>query len=105
VRIVRAGILRLDSRYGGNRKASRIAREGWLLFRCGDQQLHIGVERDCRPAKKAHPAFAVADLDGLRAAFVAQGIAVVDDPELPGTRRFYAEDPWGNRLEFIESIE
>jgi catechol 2,3-dioxygenase-like lactoylglutathione lyase family enzyme len=76
---------------------------GGCWFRCGDQQLHIGVERDFRPAKKAHPAFLVADLDELRAALAARGIAVVDDAELPGTRRFYAEDPWGNRLEFMES--
>ena len=76
---------------------------GGCWFRCGDQQLHIGVERDFRPAKKAHPAFAVAGLDGLRAVLAAQGIAVVDDADLPSTRRFYTVDPWGNRLEFVES--
>ncbi len=78
---------------------------GGCWFQCGGQQIHIGVERDFRPAKKAHPAFAVADLDGLRAALAAQGIVVVDDAELPSIRRFYAEDPWGNRLEFIESLK
>jgi catechol 2,3-dioxygenase-like lactoylglutathione lyase family enzyme len=78
---------------------------GGCWFQCGYQQLHIGVERDFRPAKKAHPAFVVADLDELRGELAAQGIAVVDDRELPATRRFYAEDPWGNRLEFIESLE
>jgi catechol 2,3-dioxygenase-like lactoylglutathione lyase family enzyme len=78
---------------------------GGCWFQCGGQQLHIGVERDFRPARKAHPAFAVADLDELRATLAAQGIAVVDDAELPATRRFYAEDPWGNRLEFIEGPE
>jgi catechol 2,3-dioxygenase-like lactoylglutathione lyase family enzyme len=77
---------------------------GGCWFQCGRQQLHIGVERDFRPAKKAHPAFVVADLDGLRGALAAQGIAVADDRELPATRRFYAEDPWGNRLEFVESL-
>ncbi len=78
---------------------------GGCWFQCGGQQLHIGVERDFRPARKAHPAFAVADLDELRATLAAQGIAVVDDAELPATRRFYAEDPWGHRLEFIEGPE
>ncbi len=78
---------------------------GGCWFQCGDQQLHVGVEHDFRPAKKAHPAFAVADLDGLRAALAVQGIAFVDDAKLPAARRFYAEDSWGNRLEFIESIE
>jgi catechol 2,3-dioxygenase-like lactoylglutathione lyase family enzyme len=78
---------------------------GGCWFQCGGQQLHIGVERAFRPTKKAHPAFAVADLDELRAVLAAQGIAVVDDAELPATRRFYAEDPWGNRLEFVESLQ
>jgi catechol 2,3-dioxygenase-like lactoylglutathione lyase family enzyme len=78
---------------------------GGCWFECGGQQVHIGVERDFRPAKKAHLAFVVADLDALRGALAAQGIPVVDDHELPATRRFYAEDPWGNRLEFVESLK
>lgn len=76
---------------------------GGCWFECGDRQLHIGVERNFAPAKKAHPAFAVADLDELRKALAARGVAVIDDDAIPGTRRFYAEDPWGNRLEFVES--
>ncbi len=75
---------------------------GGCWFECGSQQLHVGVERDFLPAKKAHPAFAVFDLDALREALVARSVPVVEDDNLPGTRRFYAEDPWGNRLEFIE---
>jgi catechol 2,3-dioxygenase-like lactoylglutathione lyase family enzyme len=75
---------------------------GGCWFQCGSQQLHIGVEKDFRPAKKAHPAFAVFDLDELRTALSARGIAAIDDDNLPGTRRFYVDDPWGNRLEFIE---
>jgi catechol 2,3-dioxygenase-like lactoylglutathione lyase family enzyme len=76
---------------------------GGCWFECGDRQLHIGVEKNFAPAKKAHPAFAVPDLDELRKAFAARGIAVIDDDTIPGTRRFYAEDPWGNRLEFVKS--
>ncbi len=75
---------------------------GGCWFECGARQLHVGVERDFRPAKKAHPAFAVFDLDKLRALFTGSGVAVADDDNLPGERRFYADDPWGNRLEFIE---
>lgn len=75
---------------------------GGCWFECGTQQLHIGVEHDFRPAKKAHPAFAVPRLDELREVLKARGIAVIDDDNLPGARRFYAEDPWGNRLEFVE---
>lgn len=71
---------------------------GGCWFECGSQQLHIGVERDFRAARKAHPAFAVMDLDELRKTLAERGVAIVEDDSLPGTRRFYAEDPWGNRL-------
>jgi catechol 2,3-dioxygenase-like lactoylglutathione lyase family enzyme len=75
---------------------------GGCWFQCGKQQLHLGVEVDFRPAKKAHPAFAVADLDQLREDLQAHRIKITDDDSLPGIRRFFVEDPWGNRLEFLE---
>jgi catechol 2,3-dioxygenase-like lactoylglutathione lyase family enzyme len=75
---------------------------GGCWFQCGEQQIHIGVESDFRAAKKAHPAFAVSDLAKLRESFQTHGIKIADDDSLPGTRRFFAEDPWGNRLEFLE---
>lgn len=78
---------------------------GGCWFRCGDQQFHIGVESEFQPAKKAHPAFAISDFEVLRKALIAQGVKVTDDDALPGARRFYAEDPWGNRLEFLEICE
>jgi catechol 2,3-dioxygenase-like lactoylglutathione lyase family enzyme len=82
-------------------KPPALRARGGCWFQCGGQQVHIGVERDFRPAKKAHPAFVVADLDELRQALRARQIAVVDDSEMAPARRFYAEDPWGNRLEFV----
>jgi catechol 2,3-dioxygenase-like lactoylglutathione lyase family enzyme len=75
---------------------------GGCWFECGSQQLHIGVEQNFQAAKKAHPAFAVFQLDELREILSARGVKVIEDDNLPGTRRFYAEDPWGNRLEFVE---
>jgi catechol 2,3-dioxygenase-like lactoylglutathione lyase family enzyme len=84
-------------------KPSKLHARGGCWFECGDRQLHVGVEKNFAPARKAHPAFAVADLDELRQALAARGVAVIDDDTIPGTRRFYAEDPWGNRLEFVES--
>jgi catechol 2,3-dioxygenase-like lactoylglutathione lyase family enzyme len=83
-------------------KPSALRARGGCWFQCGSQQLHIGVENDFRPARKAHPAFAVAAFDQLRDTLTRHGIAMVEDENLPGTRRFYAEDPWGNRLEFVE---
>jgi catechol 2,3-dioxygenase-like lactoylglutathione lyase family enzyme len=84
-------------------KPEPLRARGGCWFQCGAQQLHIGVQRDFRPAKKAHPAFVANDLDDLRQALFAAGIKVTDDHSLPGTRRFFAEDPWGNRLEFLEA--
>ena len=75
---------------------------GGCWFQCGKHQLHVGVEQDFRPSKKAHPAFAVEDLDALRVKLIRSKFPVVEDGNLPGSRRFYSEDPWGNRLEFIE---
>jgi catechol 2,3-dioxygenase-like lactoylglutathione lyase family enzyme len=64
----------------------------------------VGVADDFAPAAKAHPAFRLADaaaVEALRERLSSAGVAVRDDDELPGVRRFYAADPWGNRLEFI----
>jgi catechol 2,3-dioxygenase-like lactoylglutathione lyase family enzyme len=59
-----------------------------------------------QPASKAHPAFAVSDIDALFAALEKAGVNCSWDEALDGVRRFYARDPWGNRLEFTEpSIE
>jgi catechol 2,3-dioxygenase-like lactoylglutathione lyase family enzyme len=84
-------------------KPESLRARGGCWFECGSQQLHIGVEKDFRPAKKAHPAFAATNLDDLGQALIARGIKVTDDTSIPGVRRFHTEDPWGNRLEFLES--
>lgn len=75
---------------------------GGAWFRVGAQQLHIGVEHDFAPARKAHPAFAVSDYDELLGRLRAAGVEVTDDDALPGVRRCYVHDPWGNRLELAE---
>jgi catechol 2,3-dioxygenase-like lactoylglutathione lyase family enzyme len=80
-------------------KPASLAARGGCWFRAGAQQLHVGVEQDFAPARKAHPALAVADLDAL-----AGRLADVRwDDELPGVRRFYTHDPFGNRLEFVQA--
>jgi catechol 2,3-dioxygenase-like lactoylglutathione lyase family enzyme len=75
----------------------------WFALGDGGQQLHVGVEEDFAPARKAHPALAVDDgaLDALAERLVGAGVEVRWDDALPGTRRFYADDPWGNRLELV----
>ncbi len=75
---------------------------GGCWFQCGEHQLHVGVEKDFRAAKKAHPALAVENLDALRETLLRHKYPVIDDENLANVRRFYSEDPWGNRLEFVE---
>ena len=64
-------------------------------------ELHLGVEADFRPARKAHPGLLWPDLDGLAERLAAAGYPVDWSDELPGYRRFYTDDPHGNRLEFL----
>ena len=84
-------------------KPEPLRSRGGRWFSVGSGQLHIGVEKHFRPATKAHPAFAVSDVESVCAALKGAGVPCVWDEELAGVRRFYASDPWGNRLEFIES--
>ena len=78
-----------------------LAARGGCWFSCGAATLHLGVEEPYRPAKKAHPALLVDDLDGLLAALTAAGYPCVRaDGEIPGIRRFHTHDPFGNRVEF-----
>jgi catechol 2,3-dioxygenase-like lactoylglutathione lyase family enzyme len=74
---------------------------GGVWFRVGAQQLHVGVEQEFAPARKAHPAFAVAGYDALVARLRAAGVAVADDASIPGVRRCYVADPWENRIELV----
>lgn len=85
-------------------KPAPLAVRGGLWFQCGAQQIHIGVEKDFRAAKKAHPALRLRDergIEALKARLQAAGVATRDDPEIESAARFFAEDPWGNRLEFV----
>jgi catechol 2,3-dioxygenase-like lactoylglutathione lyase family enzyme len=81
-------------------KPVSLAARGGCWFRAGPVELHLGVEEPFAPARKAHPGFVVDDLEALRTRLSAAGVAVRDDDALPGARRFYADDPFGNRLEF-----
>lgn len=83
-------------------KPAELARCGGLWLAVGAHELHLGVEEDFRPARKAHPAFAVGDLDALADRLKAAGSPVEYDDRIPGVRRFYTADVVGNRLEFIE---
>jgi catechol 2,3-dioxygenase-like lactoylglutathione lyase family enzyme len=83
-------------------KPEQLRARGGCWFRAGSRQLHIGVEENFRPATKAHPAFATDDIDALFAVLQKAGAGCKWDEAIGGIRRFYANDPWGNRLEFTE---
>ncbi|MFF5305480.1 VOC family protein [Streptomyces sp. NPDC013161] len=79
-----------------------LAARGGCWFGAGEVQLHLGVEDDFRPAKKAHPGLRVTGIEAYASRLKSLGASVTWDHDLPGHRRFYSEDPVGNRLEFLE---
>ncbi|UFJ42896.1 VOC family protein [Brevibacillus humidisoli] len=83
-------------------KPAELASRGGVWFQCGAQQLHIGIEEPFVPAKKAHPAIYVRGLAILKHRLQDSGIEVRKDTNLPDMTRFYVDDPFGNRLEFLE---
>jgi len=97
--------------YGGLLGLREVAKPDALASRVGcwfvglGIHLHLGVADDFQPARKAHPAFIVANLSALRDRFKEAGVPVIEDQLLLSVRRFYASDPFGNRLEFIEHAD
>ena len=85
-------------------KPPNLAARGGNWFQCGPLQLHLGVEADFRPARKAHPALLVTNLEALLAALKAAGFEVKQDPEpVEGFERAFTADPFGNRIELLEA--
>ena len=78
-----------------------MASTGGLWGRAGRLELHLGVEEDFRPARKARPGIMVRDLDGLARRLKESGVEVSWDERFPGYRRFYVHDNSGNRPEFL----
>ena len=83
-------------------KPPHLAVRGGLWFRGGDAHVHLGVETDFRPAKKAHPALLVQGLAKLVARCETAGHPAIHDEPLEGYDRVYVADPFGNRLELME---
>jgi hypothetical protein len=80
-----------------------LAARGGCWFESGAVVLHLGVEDPFSPARKAHPAFRVEDLDGTRRRLEDAGYTCVAADDLPGVQRFHVADVFGNRLEFVRA--
>lgn len=79
-----------------------ISRNVGLWFAAGTVRVHLGVERDFQPSKKAHPAFVVEGATELFANCRARGFGVTEAADLEGFRRAHVYDPFGNRIEIME---
>lgn len=83
-------------------KPAALAARGGVWFRGPGIELHIGIEEDFRPARKAHPGILVRDLDEIAGRLRASGLRVRSDDLFPGYRRCYVDDPAGNRIELLQ---
>lgn len=85
-------------------KPENLKKRGGCWFEKGGIKVHLGVEKDFRPARKAHPAFLVQDLAGLVERLAAAGVSARRDEPLEGYDRVYVDDPFGNRIELMERV-
>jgi len=84
-------------------KPAPLAKRGGTWFHAGEARLHLGVEAEFRPAKKAHAALVVSDLERLAERLERIGVEFTRDTRLPEVRRGYVHDPFGNRIELIDA--
>lgn len=84
-------------------KPEALRARGGVWYEVGAQRLHVGIQEPFAPSEKAHPALLVEvdELEPLARRLADAGASVGWDDSIPGTRRFYTKDPWGNRLELI----
>ncbi len=85
-------------------KPPHLAQRGGCWFESPALKIHLGVEADFRPARKAHPGLLVSDLPSLKAKLSDGGFALKDDEPLAGYDRIYVDDPFGNRIELLEPL-
>lgn len=86
------------------KKPESLRGRGGVWFQAGTIHLHLGVEQPFTPAKKAHPAIRVENINAMKDYLLENTVDVSVDTNLPGANRFYIYDPFGNRLEFLEWV-
>lgn len=85
-------------------KPPHLASRGGCWFEDGSLKVHLGVQADFIPARKAHPAFIVDDVRALACKLLDAGYRVVEDEPLEGYDRVYVDDPFGNRIELMQQL-
>lgn len=83
-------------------KPANLVARGGVWFVGGALKLHLGVDANFMPARKAHPALLTDELDVLAARCVNAGFAITTDEPLPGYDRLFVHDPFGNRIELLQ---
>jgi len=84
-------------------KPPELAKRGGCWFQSGVVQIHLGVEADFRPARKAHPALRCKNYAALLASLAAAGVSAEEVRDIPGVRRCHIHDPFGNRIELVSA--
>ena len=83
-------------------KPPHLAVRGGCWFESNTVKIHVGVEQDFRPMRRAHPGLIVDGLPAMVASLTAAGYRVDADQPLEGFDRVYVDDPFGNRIELMQ---
>jgi catechol 2,3-dioxygenase-like lactoylglutathione lyase family enzyme len=84
-------------------KPPELAKRGGCWFESGEGQIHLGVEKDFHPAKKAHPALRCRNYAAFLQRLSEARVDVNEVDDIPGVRRCHIHDPFGNRIELVEA--
>ena len=84
-------------------KPAELAKRGGCWFQSGSVQIHLGVENDFRPAKKAHPALRCHDYKACIEQVQGAGVEISPADDIPGVQRCHIHDPFGNRIELVSA--
>ena len=83
-------------------KPENLRVRGGCWFQFGSHEVHIGIQNDFIPSKKAHPGFTVNALEELKVRLENAGYSISEESPIEGRSRFFTHDPFGNRIEFLE---
>ena len=83
-------------------KPENLKGRGGCWFICGNQEIHISIQEDFIAPKKAHPGLIVTNIEALREELLQLNFEIKEEPPIEGRTRFFVNDPFGNRVEFLE---